>query len=160
MLNDYHEKKLFDLIKNGSFNDSNCFEWNGPKDKNGYGVTTFTVNKIKKTWKVHRLIYFLLRQELPEDMLVCHACDNPSCFNICHLFLGTPKDNSQDRERKGRSRNQLGEANSSATLTQVLVLQIRKLYDQGVRIRDIVKEFNLPQSTVSKIVHRKRWKHI
>lgn len=162
MRSEYEEQKLFELIKKGKFNEKNCFEWIGPFDKDGYGVTTFSPNKVRKIIRVHRLIYFLLKDEIIEGMLVCHACDNPKCFNINHIFLGTNKDNCQDREEKGRGRtqNQRGEKNHSAILNEVTVLQIRKLYSEGTRVCELVKIFNLNQPTVSKIVHRKRWIHI
>ncbi len=162
MKSEYEQTKLFELIKKGKFNSTNCFEWTGPSDKSGYGITTFTPEKIKKTWKVHRLIYFLLLGEIPEGMFVCHACDNPKCFNLCHLFIGTAKDNSQDRENKGRgsTSNQRGELNPCATLDNKAVLLIRKMYAEGSRVCELVKIFNIPQPTITKIVHRKRWIHI
>lgn len=158
-----HHEKLFDLIRKGEFNQFNCFEWKGPKDKNGYGITTYSdEGKKKKTVKVHRLIWTILQGDIPKEMLICHACDNPKCFNINHLFLGTPKDNSKDRDAKGHGpfHNQKGESNFSATLTECTVLKIRKLYSEGWRICEIVKEFGINQPTVNKIVHRQRWKHI
>lgn len=39
---------------------------------------------------------------IPARMLVLHSCDNPPCCNERHLFLGTYKDNEQDKIRKGR----------------------------------------------------------
>ncbi|MGJ3625969.1 HNH endonuclease signature motif containing protein [Sphingomonas sp. MMS24-JH45] len=41
---------------------------------------------------------------VPDDMIVMHKCDNPSCSNPEHLMLGTMKDNTQDMLRKGRGR--------------------------------------------------------
>ena len=37
-----------------------------------------------------------------DNLMVCHKCDNPSCINVDHLFLGTNQENQQDSIRKGR----------------------------------------------------------
>lgn len=33
---------------------------------------------------------------------VCHKCDTHGCILDDHIFIGTPKDNTQDAVRKGR----------------------------------------------------------
>ena len=55
----------------------------------------------KKRMMVHRLAYEAHYAEpIPKDMQVNHHCDNPSCFNPKHLYLGTQLDNMRDRLKR------------------------------------------------------------
>ena len=52
-----------------------------------------------KTWYVHRIsaVYNLGLDIEDETELVCHKCNNPSCFNPNHIYLGSDKTNQKDR---------------------------------------------------------------
>lgn len=76
-----------------------CWVWTAAlRDGYPYGVFCFD----GKTYRAHRFSYLLYRGEIPEGQHVCHSCDNPTCVNPHHLFLGTQSDNIQDCLEKGR----------------------------------------------------------
>lgn len=79
-----------------------CIEWTGAKDSSGYGVRR--INGINHS--VHRLTWIESNGQPPSDKpLVLHRCDNPACYRLDHLFVGTVMDNVTDRQSKGRGVN-------------------------------------------------------
>ena len=88
-----------------------CWIWQGYKIKNGYGRTTRNYKQIL----AHRLSYQLNIGDIPEGLCVCHTCDVRACINPDHLFLGTIKDNNQDKINKGRAKNPTAEQNAAKT---------------------------------------------
>lgn len=77
-----------------------CWLWRGGKNRKNQGVTYHN----GRNWITSRLVWTLTNGTIPSGMYVCHSCDNPSCMNPEHLFLGTPKDNVHDMIKKGRRR--------------------------------------------------------
>lgn len=99
---------------------------------------------------------------LTKEIDVLHRCNNPSCVNPEHLFLGTAKDNTQDMMRKGRGKYiaHYGENNVASKLRNEQIVAIRQLSKDGWDYSKIADTFNTSKAHISSIVRRKGWKHI
>ncbi len=75
-----------------------CLLWIAAVSEKGYAMTSVGA----KTFRVSRLLFASLNGKIPNKMFVCHKCDQPSCVNDKHLFLGTAKQNTADMIAKGR----------------------------------------------------------
>ena len=51
---------------------------------------------------VHRYMFEHINGSIPDDMFICHTCDNPRCHNPDHLYAGSPSQNAQDRHNRRR----------------------------------------------------------
>jgi len=154
---------LKERLSNYRVNDNGCFIYQGSKDKKGYGklsVYNGDAYHQKKTFFAHRVSYALFNNVDPLDKFVCHSCDNPSCINPEHLWLGSTDDNMKDMAVKGRAATQKGERNPSAKLTVSQVKQINRAIESGLNNKQIAQNFPVSHSMVSKIRVGKSWSHI
>ena len=75
-----------------------CIEWDGARTPKGYGTVGGGSNK----QYIHRLTWAEANGPIPPGLEIRHSCDNPPCYNIEHLLLGTSADNHADMVARGR----------------------------------------------------------
>ncbi len=120
-----------------------CWNWKASK-RNEYGL--FWIRA--RTYGAHRIAWYLTHGKIPRGLCVCHHCDNPSCVNPSHLFLGTQGDNQLDAVRKGRK----------SKLTVDEVREIREIQDEGGWTQqEIADAFGVDRSTIYSIKRGKTW---
>jgi HNH endonuclease len=132
-----------------------CWEWTaGKAGRMGYGK----VKRHGKTTLAHRVSWEIANGQIPDGLQVCHHCDNPPCVNPSHLFLGTQKENLEDRDRKGRAVWSPGERNGTSKLTEDHVREVRRLgmIHSETTQGKIGERFGLTQSGVCRIVNGER----
>lgn len=125
------------------------------------------VGKSYITTSATRISYFLHFGAYDINMLVCHKCDNRSCVNPSHLFLGSQQDNLDDMVAKGRSLTGVknpahllkhtrprGFSHYMSKVNSQDVVEIINSHSIGKSYPEISKLFGISISTVGRIVRR------
>tara|TARA_R110000868_G_scaffold383225_1_gene650018 strand:+ start:528 stop:986 length:459 start_codon:yes stop_codon:yes gene_type:complete len=148
---------LHDILKNAKKNRKGCLIYQGYKNKDGYGMIWYIDENGKRTSSVAPRMLYKLKLGIPDlNLQVCHKCDNPSCVNIEHLFLGTAKDNVNDMLHKGRGNHAKGIKNGNSKLTLEVVEKIRKI-EKKLSETEIKQKFGISKSTFYRIRKNQTW---
>lgn len=134
----------------------NCWLWTGYKNNKGYGSFLYPKGTL-----AHRYSYLVHNGEIPDDMMVCHSCDNPSCVNPEHLWIGTAQNNMDDCIRKNRNKivTVRGEENGLSKLNERQVCEILK-NENKLTQKEFANKFRCDQTTIHYVQYGKTWKHI
>lgn len=127
-----------------------CLVWNGARSTEGYGHLSVK----GRSTLVHRLAWQEANGDIPAGMFVCHRCDNPSCLNPDHLFIGTPAANHIDMVIKRRKARLHGDKNPRAKLSFAKVAAIRRARGSN---RSIGSAFGISHGHVSRIKRGVAW---
>lgn len=123
---------------------SQCWLWVGSKIPSGYGRMRLGHRLIY----AHRHSYILHVGPIPQGSHVLHKCDTPACCNPDHLFLGTAKDNSDDKRQKLRKQRKItGE-------------QAIAIYSDGRTCKAIADDFGVSRDLVEKIKNGSAWSDV
>lgn len=136
--------------------DNDCWIWvSGCKTKKGYGVI-LEGGRGTKVHYTHRYSYRIHKGQIPEGILVLHSCDNPSCVNPSHLFLGTQSDNMNDMISKNR-RLRSGPLKGTGAKSKLSTLQLIALREDAkiMTQQKLAEKYGIGQNTVSRILRGK-----
>jgi len=148
-----HPRTKVDILAMVRKEPRGCWVWLGHIHEGKYGTVHFEGRR----YMAHRLVWNLLRGEIPTGMVACHTCDNPPCCNPDHIFLGTLTDNCEDMVKKNRQAR--GVRVSTNKLTEAQVIRILKLNKTKNQL-EIAKQFGVARTNVGAILRGETWGYL
>jgi hypothetical protein len=139
--------------------DDECWPWTGARLPFGHGQFNVDGNRGGKSVAAHRVAFELntgvpvrkLKRKKWGDLYVCHTCDNPSCVNPKHLYLGSHATNMHDMNSRGRH----GRAGPEKRYSESDVAAVLELRAAGYSQDKIAWLTGIPQTTVSVMLRGK-----
>lgn len=140
-----------------------CWLWTAAG--NAYGVFWYK----GKSESAHKVAYELFIGPVPENMCVCHRCNNKKCVNPEHLYVASRGVNSAHAAKDGLYKPLGGEKNGQAKLTWEQVKEIRRRYGKVSKhgkgrshkrpsMKALAKEYGVSVATIYDVVHYNSFK--
>ena len=132
-----------------------CWPWLGSFLPSGYGAFWLGHNNVT----AHRASYMLLVGQIPDGLMVRHACDHKWCVNPAHLSVGTHADNMADKVE--RTRQARGESHGMAKWTDDMVARIKQAHAMGRRQASLAFcSGTNDRQFVHRAIHGVSWGHV
>lgn len=139
-----------------------CWNWLGYKNKGGYGRVQIN------DWQyyAHRVIYNLAfpnviniraPKETDEKGFLLHTCDNPSCCNPKHLWVGTHRENMEDKVKKNRQKKFPNDTGPRCKLTMAQANEIREKRENGVSARQLAQDYKISLPSIKTLLAGKSY---
>lgn len=147
------------IAEHAAYPGDECLIWPFARSDYGYGLTT----KDGKTASAHRVICETANGPPPQGKhYAAHSCGkgHEGCVNPRHLYWATASQNAFDTIDHGRFKPMQGQLHGMAKLTDVQVVQMRKMKRGGVPNPSLAAQYKVSIGTVRSIVEGRRWKHL
>lgn len=144
----YDQNYIHSMI---TITENDCWEWNGSRDKDGYGQTN---SRLGTDARAHRLSFKLFKGPITCDV-VRHTCDNSPCCNPDHLLQGSWADNLEDAIKRGRvdPKANSDHANSFQRIPDEVRKAVVELSNKGERRVRIAETFKISVQSIANIIH-------
>ena len=99
----------------------------------------------------HRIAHALYIGPVPDSLCVMHRCENMSCVNPEHLFLGSLQDRSDHMTGRGRQ-------HSTLKPHDVEIARLR--HTRGVALPVIARDLGVSESGAASALTGSTWRHV
>jgi hypothetical protein len=142
----------------GPYVDTPCWTWTAARNRRGYGQIGV---RASRPAAAHRVSWELANGPISDSSLgVLHRCNNTSCVNPDHLYLGTPQQNADDRIKAARNIAPKGQEHANALLSDDAVIQILDLRLQGLTYAEIGRRFGITATSANDVCANRSWRHV
>lgn len=128
----------------------------------GYlAILLYKNNDYNEKWQVHRLVALMFKDN-PENKLTVNHLDTDKLNNdASNLEWATHSEQQIHAVKNNLRAKTLGENSNLSMLTNLEVLEIRRLYDtKDVTRKKLAAIYGVNVNTIHCIVNRETWKHI
>jgi len=139
-----------------------CWPWKGFRNTQGYGRTWIG----DRGYYAHRVIFNLAHPGVIDIAgpttqndygFLLHRCDNPSCCNPAHLYVGTHLDNMRDKKQKGRCPDFKGQRGPCSKLTNEQAEEIRWIASKGIAASEIARIYGVSKPTIQSVIVKRHY---
>jgi hypothetical protein len=133
---------------------SQCTNWYGAKDRQGYGL----IHVDGRTQRVSRIVFCdnnNVSMKFISGKVIRHSCDNPSCYNPNHLLIGTFKENSDDAVSINRIPKWESCKHSKLKINDVIFIRKNK---STMTRKELSEKFSVSIMTIYDVIQGKTWK--
>lgn len=121
-------------------------------DKDGYPRVKWN----KRFWRMNRMMWTLVKGNIPEGQVVAHFCNNTGCINTHHMYLCSQQQNSTDAARDKLYKS--GPDNHKYRATPEIVAEMVRLYhDEAMSQASIGTLLGFSQSQVSLLIRTNKY---